>query len=165
MLMKIFPTGNGCGYGPVEYLCSENPFGRGTRSIPPQVMSGDPSMMIRLIDSSPYAIKYTSGVISHAKEDNPTNEQLIEEIQAIENLAFAGLPESSRTILWVKHKHAGRIELHFLIPRQEVITGKSFNAFPPGWQKKYDHVRDMFNYKYGWANLMILKGQGIGNRE
>lgn len=151
MLTKIFPTGQGNGYGPVDYLCSTNPFGRGARSQAPKVLGGNPSLIMRQIDAIPFKHKYTSGVHSFAPEDAPTDDQIREVMDATEELAFAGLPLSSRSILWVKHEHAGRRELHFLIPRQEVNTGKSFNAFPPGWQKKYDHLRDKFNYKYGWA--------------
>lgn len=151
MLTKIFPTGQGGGYGPVEYLCAVNPFGKGEREKPPQLISGNPALIRNQIDSVPFQNKYTSGVHSFAPEDNPTDEQIMEVIEATEELAFAGLPLSSRSILWVKHEHAGRIELHFLIPRQEVNSGKSFNAFPPGWQRKYDPLRDKLNYKYGWA--------------
>lgn len=151
MLTKVFSTGAGKGYGPVEYLCSANPFGRGERGKAPQVLSGNPKLIRMQIDAVPFRQKYTSGVHSFAPGDKPTDEQILEVIQAIEELAFAGLPSSSRSILWVRHEHTGRTELHFLIPRQEAKTGKSFNAFPPGWQKKYDHLRDKFNYKYGWA--------------
>lgn len=151
MLTKVFPTGQGRGYGPVEYLCSINPFGRGEREKAPQILSGDPAIIKRQIDANPYKQKYTSGVHSFAPEDKPTDEQIMEVIEATEELVFAGLPLSSRSILWVKHEHTGRIELHFLIPRQEVNSGKAFNAFPPGWQQKYDPLRDKFNYKYGWS--------------
>lgn len=151
MLTKVFPTGEGWGYGPVEYLCAVNPFGKGERKKAPKVISGDPELIRRQIDAVPFKFKYTSGVHSFAPEDTPTEEQIMEVIEATEELAFAGLPTSSRSILWVKHEHTGRTELHFLIPRQEVNSGKSFNAFPPRWQQKYDLLRDKFNYKYGWA--------------
>ena len=108
--------------------------------------------MMRLqIDMVPFKWKYSSAVFSFAKEDNPNASQLVEVIDALEELAFAGLPLSSRSALWVLHEENGRKDLHFIIPRQEVHTGKALNAFPPGWQKKFDHLRDMFNYRYGWA--------------
>ena len=151
MLTKVFPTGEGHGYGPVEYLCAGNPFGGGEREKAPQVISGNPALIKRQIDAVPFKHKYTSGVYSFAPEDRQTDEQIMEIIAATEELVFAGLPLSSRSILWVQHEHARRTELHFLIPRQEVNSGKSFNAFPPGWQQKYDPLQDKFNYKYGWA--------------
>ena len=151
MLIKVFNKGQGAGYGPVEYVCALNPFEKGERTTPPQVIKGDPKMMRMQIDAVPFAWKYSSGVVSFAKEDAPTESQLGEMMDHFEELAFAGLPLSSRSIMWVSHKHTGRQELHFVIPRQEVHSGKSFNAFPPGWEKKFDHLRDMFNFKYGWA--------------
>ena len=151
MLIKAFNRGQGAGYGPLEYVCALNPFGKGERTTPPQVIKGDPKMMRMQIDAVPFAWKYTSGVVSFAKEDAPTELQLDEIMEHFEELAFAGLPLSSRSIMWVSHKHTGRHELHFVIPRQEVHSGKSFNAFPPGWENKFDHLRDMFNFKYGWA--------------
>ncbi|MDL2279797.1 relaxase/mobilization nuclease domain-containing protein [Desulfovibrio sp. OttesenSCG-928-G11] len=151
MLIKVFDTGQGAGFGPVEYVCSPNPFGRGLRQVTPQILKGDANMMRLQIDAVPFAWKYTSGVVSFASEDAPTEDQQAEIMDDFEALAFSGLPLSSKSILWVRHKHAGRTELHFVIPRQEVHSGKSFNSHPPGWEKKYDLLRDKYNYKYGWA--------------
>lgn len=50
-----------------------------------------------------------------------------------EKLAFAGMQPDQYNILWVRHSHANHHELHFVIPRVELSTGKAFNAFPPGW--------------------------------
>ncbi len=66
-------------------------------------------------------------------------------------MAFAGLEADQRNILWVRHTHAGHHELHFLIPRLELSSGKDFNACPPGWQKTFDVFRDLFNWREGWA--------------
>ena len=151
MLVKVFKHGTGAGYGPVHYVTATTPFGKEERQIAPSVIKGDPHLMIRQIDTVPFKWKYSSGVISFAPEDKPTKEQLNLLIEEFEELAFAGLPFSSRSILWVQHTHVGRTELHFIIPRQEPHTGKSFNAFPPGWQKKFDVLRDKYNYQYGWA--------------
>ncbi len=149
MIIKFFPTGTGSGYGPVEYLCSENPFGMGKREIAPVILRGDPKLMQMLIDAVPFKRKYTSGVISFAIEDAPTEEQLNKLMDEFEELAFAGLPLSSRSILWVKHEHMGRVELHFLTPRQELHSGRSFNICPPSWRKKYDYLCSKYNFKYG----------------
>lgn len=151
MLMKVFPYGQGGGHAPVHYAISDNPFGRGKRSVSPRILKGDASMMLLQIDAVPFQWKYSSGALSFAIEDNPNMEQISSVIDKFEELAFAGLPLSSRSILWVLHEENGRNDLHFIIPRQEVHTGKSFNAFPPGWQKKYDHFQDYFNHQYGWT--------------
>ena len=68
-----------------------------------------------------------------------------------EKLAFAGLKTDQRDILWVRHSHAGHHELHFLIPRIELHNVKAFNPCPPGWQKDFDPLRDLYNHREGWA--------------
>lgn len=68
-----------------------------------------------------------------------------------EKLAFAGMQPDQYNILWVRHSHANHHELHFVIPRVELSTGKAFNAFPPGWQKDFDVLRDLYNCKEDWA--------------
>ena len=68
-----------------------------------------------------------------------------------EAVAFAGLEPDQRNILWVRHYHAGHHELHFVIPRVELSSGKAFNPCPPGWQKHFDVFRDLHNHREGWA--------------
>src|SRR5688572_5396959 len=55
-------------------------------------------------------------------------------------------------ILWVKHRHAGRTELHFLVPRVELSTGKSLNIAPPGWEALFNPFRETYNALLGWAS-------------
>ncbi len=33
----------------------------------------------------------------------------------------------------------------------ELSTGKAFNAFPPGWQRAFDSLRDLHNIRNGWT--------------
>ena len=33
----------------------------------------------------------------------------------------------------------------------ELSTGKALNPFPPGWQKDFDPLRDMYNWREGWT--------------
>ena len=142
MLMKVFPHGTGEGDKPSRYLVRPDYPGRDTA--PPHVLRGDPAMTRALIDSIERRWKFTSGVLSwHPEEEEVMN--------AFERVAFAGLEADQRNILWVRHTHAGHHELHFLIPRLELSSGKDFNACPPGWQKDFDVFRDLFNWREGWA--------------
>lgn len=72
-------------------------------------------------------------------------------MNSFEAVAFAGLEEDQRNILWVRHGHAEHPELHFVIPRVELGSGKAFNPCPPGWQKAFDIFRDLLNITEGWA--------------
>ena len=149
MLMKVFPHGTGEGDKPSRYLVRPDYPGRATA--PPQVLRGDPAMTRALIDSIERRWKFTPGVLSWHPEEKISEAQEEEVMDAFEQVAFAGLEADQRNILWVRHTHAGHHELHFLIPRLELSSGKDFNACPPGWQKDFDVFRDLFNWREGWA--------------
>lgn len=134
MLMKVFPHGIGEGDKPSRYLVRPDYPGRDTA--PPQVLRGDPAMTRALIDSIERRWKFTSGVLSWHPDEKISEAQEEEVMDAFERVAFAGLEPDQRNILWVRHTHAGHHELHFLIPRLELSSGKDFNACPPGWHKR-----------------------------
>ena len=149
MLMKVFPHGTGEGDKPSRYLVRPDYPGRDTA--PPHVLRGDPVMIRTLIDSIERRWKFTSGVLSWHPDEKISEAQEEEVMNAFERVAFAGLEADQRNILWVRHTHARHHELHFLIPRLELSSGKDFNACPPGWQKDFDVFRDLFNWREGWA--------------
>ena len=154
MLIKFFPRGRGGGAGPTEYLTGEDVLVSGEwrhRSSPPEVLRGNPDTTRALIDHCQHKYRYTSGVIAFATEDAPTEKQQQAVMDDFEALAFAGLDDDQYDILWVRHTHEGNTELHMLVPRQELTTGKALNIAPPGHSKYYDQLRDAWNYEQGWA--------------
>ncbi|WP_172891467.1 relaxase/mobilization nuclease domain-containing protein [Cohaesibacter sp. ES.047] len=122
------------------------------RDPPPDIMRGDPNITRDLINSSPFKWAYVSGVVAFALEDKPTEAQQQDVMEAVEGLAFAGLQPEQYNILWVRHTHEGKVELHFCLPRLELISGKSINPFPPGFEKAFNSLRDVLNKRYGWAD-------------
>jgi hypothetical protein len=122
-----------------------------TRIPPPEILAGNRQQTKRLIDSLDFRWKYTSGVIAFAPTDDPSDEDIRKIMEDFEAIAFAGLDADRRDILWVKHSHEGQPELHFVIPRVDLLTGKSLNVAPPGWEKFFDPLRDYWNYKKSWA--------------
>lgn len=147
--MKVFPHGKGNGASPVNYLIRLDYPKRA--DAPPEVLRGDPELTIELIDSLDTKWKFTAGVLSWSPEDKVSPEQEQKMMNDFEGLAFAGMQPDAYNILWVRHNHAEHHELHFVIPRVELNTGKAFNPCPPGWQKHFDVVRDLHNHKEGWA--------------
>lgn len=131
MYMKVFPHGQGKGYGPVSSVI--NPHSPGREEHPPQVLRGSPLTTRQLIDSQGRKWKFTAGVLSWAPENHvsPDQEQLV--MEAFESMAFAGLAREQYDILLVRYIHAGHHELHFVIPRVELVSVKAFNPCPPGW--------------------------------
>lgn len=149
MYMKVFPHGQGGGDGPTHYLVRPDYPGRD--ELPPEVLRGDVDTTRALIDTLDTKWKFTAGVLSWHPEDKVTPEQELRLMDDFEQVAFAGLEPDQRNILWVRHSHAGHHELHFVIPRVELSTGKAFNPCPPGWQKHFDVLRDLHNHREGWA--------------
>ncbi|EKE43707.1 hypothetical protein OCGS_2192 [Oceaniovalibus guishaninsula JLT2003] len=150
MLIK-FMGGRGGG-GPIAaYLVARDRPGR--EEAPPDVVRGDIAQTRELIDSLDRKWTYTTGVISFAREDAPSEAQQRAVMDDFERVAFAGMDPEQYDITWVRHSHTagGRVELHFLTPRMELRTGKALNIAPPGWERTYAPLRDAWNHAEGWA--------------
>ncbi|MDF0696867.1 relaxase/mobilization nuclease domain-containing protein [Rhizobium sp. MC63] len=170
MLIKFFRNGQGGGSGPVDYLVERDVVAydqsrnairdeRGNvmlfaREPLPEVLRGDADCMRGLIDACPHQWTYRAGVIAFTAEDAPSPIQQRQVMDAFESLAFAGLEPDRRDMLWVRHTHEGRVELHFVTPRMELASGRSLNIAPPGYQKHYDALRDVLNKEHGWNDPM-----------
>jgi len=173
VLIKFFPNGKGAGAGPVGYLIADRVLAYDgnrdlihgadgqpmtvTREPLPEVLRGNPDRTETLIDASRHQWTYRAGVISFADSDDPTEDQQAEVMDQFERLAFAGLDPEQYEVLWVRHRHEGRVELHFCTPRLELTTGKSLNIAPPGYQDAYDSLRDVMNQRHDWADPMDVE--------
>ncbi|RYG16232.1 MAG: hypothetical protein EOO07_13685 [Chitinophagaceae bacterium] len=89
---------------------------------------GDPEQMIELIDSSNYAQKYKSGVLSFAERDlDEHQKQAI--MDSFERVLFPGLDKDQYSILWVQHLDKDRLELNFVVASVELQTGKRLQPY------------------------------------
>ena len=117
-----------------------------------EVLRGDATTFNAVCDASPHLWKYTSGVIAWSKEDDPTNEQILDVLDEFEKHAFAGLEQSQYHLFAVLHTDDdGSKHIHVLAPRLDIQSGKSLNIAPPGHEKHFDSLRDYFNTKYQWS--------------
>lgn len=173
MLIKFFSNGVGGGAAPVGYLVAREVLAHDSnrdlirdehgqpqtiaRDPLPEVLRGDPSRTEALIDASRNKWTYRAGVVSFAPGDAPTEAQQFEVMDAFERLAFAGLEAEHYDMLWVRHTHEDRVELHFCTPRLELTTGRSLNIAPPGYQTAFDSLRDLMNKTHHWADPMELE--------
>lgn len=151
MLIKFFPNGTGGGSGPVDYVTARDRQGR--EDAVPEILRGDPEQTRDLIDGIERKWRYTSGVVSFALDDAPTDVQQERVMDEFERAAFAGLSHDQYDILWVRHSHTegGRAELHFVVPRVELLSGKALNIAPPGWENHFAPLKDALNFEHGWA--------------
>lgn len=116
------------------------------------VLRGDPQTFAAIAESIENQWKYTSGAICWSVEDNPTDDDINEYLDAFEAHAFAGLQPHQYHFTAVLHEEDdGSKHVHFLVPRVELTTGKALNIAPPGHESYFDPLRDYFNYKKGWS--------------
>lgn len=123
MIVKFARRGKGVGSGPVEYLLGKERDREGAT-----LNRGNPDQVQALIDSSPYAKKYTTGYLSFAEQNLPTEikERLMSEFQ---EALLPGLEPDQYSILWVEHVDKGRLELNFVVPNIELQTGKRLQPY------------------------------------
>jgi len=135
----------------------------------PVVLEGDPAQITALCDSLSFKNRYTSGVLSFSAEEtahitaNPGMKADI--LEDLREFAYAGVKsDDCKPLLVVQHEHTGRLELHYLIPRVSLESGKYFNPFPPNYdgrrgkgtndvyKEQNDTFTDYMCSKYGLQN-------------
>ena len=130
MIVDFFRHGSGLSKGCLDYLLGED-----REREHAQVLSGDTELTAQLIDSNPFAKKYTSGCLSFYEHDlSDQDKQQI--MQNFEECLFPGLDKDQYQILWVQHQDKvnqdtgeTRLELNFVIPNVELSTGKRLQPF------------------------------------
>ena len=123
MIVKFHARGAGRGSGPVDYLLGKNRDREGAT-----LDRGDPSEIQALIDTSPYAKKYTSGVLSFEEPDldRHTKDRIM---SSFEQALLPGLDADQYSCLWVEHRDKGRLELNFVVPNVELLSGKRLQPY------------------------------------
>ena len=130
MIVDFFRHGSGLSKGCLDYLLGED-----REREHAEVLSGDVELTAQLIDSSPFAKKYTSGCLSFYEHDlSDQDKQQI--MQNFEQCLFPGLDQDQYKVLWVQHQDKvnqvtgeTRLELNFVIPNVELSTGKRLQPF------------------------------------
>ncbi|MEO3340887.1 hypothetical protein ABGT03_16765, partial [Acinetobacter baumannii] len=108
-----------------------------------------------LIDTSPFAKKYTSGCLSFYEHDlSDQDKQQI--MQNFEQALFPGMDQSQYRVLWIEHQDKKneetgkrRLELNFLIPNIEILTGQRLQPyFDRADRSRVDLFKKITNYEY-----------------
>jgi len=126
MLCKTFSGGrtSGGAKSTIAYLLDDRVLD-GTSKI----LSGDPDLTLKIIEhiAEKRAWSWSSGVMTFS--ENLSEEKLKEIIEEHKRVFMPGLSEDQYNSLYVMHKDKGRSEIHFIIPRTELTTGKAFNPY------------------------------------
>ena len=129
MFCKIFKHGRGRASG-IDYLMSIKDAKSNQRMPPPRLMRGNISLTKKLIHISKFAQKYTSGVLSWAESTDQISQTTLNEVMdSFEQMLGAGLANDCLNWLWVLHRDKGRIEMHWIVPNLELVTGKRFAPY------------------------------------
>lgn len=144
MIVKFHARGKGGGSGPVDYLLGRERHREGAT-----VLQGNPEEVRELIDATPFAKKYTSGVLSFAEKELPPGGR--EKVMAsFERVLMPGLEKNQYSILWVEHQDKGRLELNFVIPNMELQTGKRLQPYYDRADRpRIDAWQTLVNHHYG----------------
>lgn len=148
MIVKFFRRGQGSGAGPLNYLLG----GKDTPREGAKVLYGDPRLTEQLINTTPFKQKYKSGVLSFTEDATQfTDKQKKDIMQRFEDTLFVGLEPDQYDILWVEHTDkGGRLELNFVIPCQELRSGKRLQPFYAGADLvRVNAFKNIINKEYG----------------
>ena len=150
MIVDFFRHGSGLSKGCLDYLLGED-----REREYSQVLSGDVELTAQLIDSSPFAKKYTSGCLSFYEHDltEPDKQKIM---QDFEQALFPGMDQSQYRVLWIEHQDKlneetgeRRLELNFLIPNVEILTGQRLQPYyDKADRSRIDLFKKITNYEY-----------------
>ena len=150
MIVDFFRHGSGLSKNCLDYLLGED-----REREQALLLSGDVELTAQLIDSSPFAKKYTSGCLSFYEHDlNDQDKQQI--MQNFEQCLFPALDPDQYQILWVQHQDKvnqdtgeTRLELNFVIPNVELSTGKRLQPFyAPADLDRVDLFKQIINTEH-----------------
>ncbi|WP_176316838.1 relaxase/mobilization nuclease domain-containing protein [Burkholderia vietnamiensis] len=139
----------------VNYVLSNHNWKKEERPHKPEALSGDPNIVKEMgLLASKFANPTTSGVISFAKGETPSKEQMQQIISDYKSQLFRGM-EDRVALLFVLHKEKDKDHIHVIGANIDMQTGKYFNPFPPGDMTKdlLKAFSAMQNHKYGWQQV------------
>ena len=169
MIVKFSKHGKGKASGVLDYLLKEK--GSKGTLVPrshAKVLYGDPVLTEHLINMTSHKTKYKSGYLSfgeHADEISEADKKRI--MQEFEAVIFCGLEADQYDILWVEHADkdidetypVGRLELNFVIPCQELRSGKAFQPYyEPADQKRVNAWKNIIN-----SEVKTIKGEPLSD--
>ena len=176
MIVKFSKHGKGKASGVLNYLLKEK--GSDGTLVPrnhAKVLYGDPVLTEHLIDTTVHKSKYKSGYLSFSERADEISEDDKKRImQEFEKVIFCGLEPDQYDILWVEHADkdiddnnpVGRLELNFVIPCQELRTGKSFQPYyEPADQRRVNAWKNIINAEVKTINAERLSDPNDPKRQ
>ena len=123
MIIKIFEGHGSSGSECIEYLLGKE--GDRPRA---KVLFGNPLLTANLIDHLKFEKKFTAGCLALTETDLP-KKSIDEVIRYFQFTLCEGLLPNQLNFLWVEHRDKNNLELNFVIPHVDLLSGKLLTAF------------------------------------
>lgn len=167
MILKNFEN-SGSAEGAVNYILSMHDHTGKKRSVEPKILRGNPNTTKEICKEfcSKFSHKTVSGVLSFRDNEEITEEQKQKLMDDFEK-TFLGNMRDRINILWVEHRDKNNLEMHYVINRVDLDTGKSFNPFH--FSSKTKELIKLFsavkNHEFGFKQIeeKPLKSQLTSN--
>lgn len=122
MVVKFFANKQGGSERAIDYLLNEREIQRTARTL-----QGDPSITRKIIQSIARKQKVAVGCLSFEEGNIPEEDKYIL-MDEFEKMLLPTM-QGRYNILWVEHTDKGRLELNFVIPKVDLLTGKALNPY------------------------------------
>lgn len=122
MVVKFFANKQGGSERAIDYLLNEREVQRTARTL-----QGDPSVTRKIIQSIDRKQKVSVGCLSFEEANIPEADKYIL-MDEFEKMLLPTM-QGRYNILWVEHTDKGRLELNFVIPKNDLPTGKTLNPY------------------------------------
>lgn len=112
-----------------------------------RVLRGNPQQVADVAEGLEFAHRYTSAVINWHPTDMPSPQDIEAVLDDFERAAFSGMEPDQYAYAAISH--GGHV--HIFAARVELRTGLSHNMAPPRRKEVFEHLRNYWNFKKGWA--------------
>lgn len=146
---------NGSIKSAINYFLSDKNHKKEVRPFKPEILKGDVDLSVSIGKlTEKFSCQTVSGVISFKKGENLSKDEMLIVIERFEDTFFGNMKDRVNAI-YVLHREKDSFHIHYAIPRIDLITGKSWNPFPPG-QMTNDLMKSfsaLENHRYGFEQV------------
>lgn len=161
MILKFLKSTKSRGATALEY-CLDNERHKGAE---PRILKGDENATRAIIANCPYKNKATFGVLSFSESaDSISDQKKLEIIADFERNFIGDFMRERANIIWIEHTDKGRLELNFIIPNIDLVSGKNYAPYTHQRDKKRKELwAETINAENGFSSPRDPERERLGN--
>ena len=161
MILKFLKSTKSRGATALEY-CLDNERHKGAE---PRILKGDENATRAIIANCPYKNKATFGVLSFSESaDSISDQKKLEIIADFERNFIGDFMRERVNIIWIEHTDKGRLELNFIIPNIDLVSGKNYAPYTHQRDKKRKELwAETINAENGFSSPRDPERERLGN--